>query len=188
MTGVASPIEDRQHGLPISMEMAAGTSFLPCVKRFATGDPDLAGHIVQTCHSWIRRYEPLTPRSAFRHDRMQIGLGRFMLTRSTFSPVRIAAENDDSIILVLAERGRRSVQGRGESVVSADGLSAVLVPRGRTTYENGPDSSGFVVSVPAGELARAFDLSGGLRAVEPVRIDLSSFEGLQFRHLIPVIF
>jgi hypothetical protein len=155
MTRVASQIVDHQQDPPISGEMA-GVRASPCIRRFATDDPDHARDIVRTCHSRISPYEPRTTRGSFRHARMQIALGPIMMTRSIFSHVRITAENDQSIILVLAERGWRSVQGRGAPVVSANGLSAVLVPRGRTQYENGPDSSGFVVSVPVSELARNF--------------------------------
>jgi AraC-like DNA-binding protein len=185
MPGVASQIMDEQE-LPISVKMA-GASLSPCVRRFVTTDPDHARDIVRTCHSWIRTYEPRTSRDSFQHKRMQIGLGPIMLTRSMFSHVRITAENDDGVILVLAERGWRSVQGRGEPVVSAHGSLAVLVPRGRTQYENGPYSSGFVVSVPARELARSFDVGRRQSAAEPVTIDLSSSEGLQFRSTLNFI-
>jgi AraC-like DNA-binding protein len=188
MTGVALPIMDGLEDPPLKEEMAGRAGLLACVKRFATADPDHARNIVQTCHSWIRGYEPLALRSAFRHSRMQIGLGRIMVTRSMFSHVRLAAENDDGIILVLAERGWRSVRGRGESVVSANGMSGVLVPRGRTIYENGPDSSGFVVSVPAAELARVIDLGRRQSSLEPIEIDLSTPEGLQFRSSLNFIF
>jgi AraC-like DNA-binding protein len=187
MTEVVSQTMDGQQEPSFTGEMASRAGLLPCVKRFATADPDHAREIVRTCHSWIRAYDPRMPRGSFRHARMQIALGPVMTTRSIFSQVRITAENDQSIILVLAESGWRSVQGRGAPVVSADGLSAVLVPRGRTLYENGPDSSGFVVSVPVSELARAFDL-GGCREVEPLKIDLSSPEGLQFRSTLNFIF
>jgi AraC-like DNA-binding protein len=188
MTGVALPIMDGQEDPPFKEEMAGQAGLLACVKRFATADPDHARDIVRTCHSWIRGYEPLALRSAFRQSRMQIGLGRIMVTRSMFSHVRLAAENEDSIILVLAERGCRSVQARGEPVVSANGMSGVLVPRGRAIYENGPDSSGFVVSAPAGELARVIDLGRRQCSLEPIEIDLSTPEGLQFRSSLNFIF
>jgi AraC-like DNA-binding protein len=184
MTGVAPQIMDNKQD-PISLEMA-GAGRSPSIQRFATKDPDHARDIVRTCHSWIRTYEPRIPVS-FRHVRMQIALGPIMMTRSIFSHVRITAENDQSIIVVLAERGWRSVQGRGEPVVSDNGLSAVLVPRGCTRYENGPDSAGFVVSVPASELARCFDVTRRQSAAEPVRIDLSSSAGLQFRSTLNFI-
>ena len=185
MAGVASQIV-KQQDLRISAEMAGG-SLSPCIRRFATADPDHARDIVRTCHSWIRTYDPQVPRGSFRHARMQIALGPIMMTRSSFSHVRISAENDRNIILVLADRGWRSIQSRGEPVVSGNGLSAVLVPRGRTRYENGPDSSGFVLSVPVRELARGFDVRHWNGHAEPVRIDLSSPKGLQFRSTLNFI-
>jgi AraC-like DNA-binding protein len=187
MSGVASQIVEHQQESPISMEVA-GASLLPCVQRFSTNDPDHARDIVRTCHSWLRTYEPGIARGSFRHARMQIALGPIMMTRSVFSRVRMTAEDDQSIVLVMAERGWRSVQGRGEPVVSGGGRSAVLVPRGRTLYENGPDSSGYVVSVPVGEFARSFDVARRQSAAEPVRIDLSSSEGMQFRSTLNFIY
>jgi AraC-like DNA-binding protein len=186
MTGVASQIMEWQQAPPVSGEMAEAR-LSPCIRRFTTADPDHARDIVRTCHSWIRTYEPRAPRRGFRHARMQIALGPIMMTRSMFSHVRITAENDQSIILVMAERGWRSVRGRGEPVVSANGLSAVVVPRGRTVYENGPDSAGFVLSMPVSELARGFDIVYRQSAAEPVGIDLSSSEGLQFRSTLNFI-
>src|SRR5262245_10263740 len=112
----------------------AGTSLSPCVTRLVTTAPAPARDIVRSWPPRMRLYEPLASCDSFQHKRMQIGLGPIMLTRSMFSHVRITAENDDGVVLVLAERGWRSVQGRGAPVVSANGSSAVLVPRGRTRY------------------------------------------------------
>ena len=157
MTGVASQIMEWQQAPPVSGEMAEG-SCRPAFDDLTTADPDHARDIVRTCHSWIRTYEPRAPRRGFRHARMQIALGPIMMTRSMFSHVRITAENDQSIILVMAERGWRSVRGRGEPVVSGNGLSAVVVPRGRTCWSENNDSAGFVLSMPVSELARGFDI------------------------------
>src|SRR5262245_8370139 len=118
MAGVASQIVE-QPDLSVSAETLGG-SLSQCIRRFATADPDHARDIVRTCHSWIRTYDPRAPGSSFRHARMQIALGPIMMTRSTFSHVRINAENDQNIILVLADRGWHSIQGRGEPVVTLD--------------------------------------------------------------------
>src|SRR6476620_4946572 len=124
MTGVASQIVGGLQGPPISLE-TAGEAASPCIKRFGTTDPDHARSIVQSCHPWIRGYEPLGPRDRFQHSRMQVRLGRITMTRSRFSQVRMASENDDNVVLVLAERGWRSVKGRGAPLASTDGMSAV---------------------------------------------------------------
>ena len=110
------------------------------------------------------------------------------MTRSRFSHVRMTTENDDNVVLVLAERGWRSVRGRGEPLASTDGMSALLMPRGRSVYENGPDSAGFVVSVPAAALAQSFDFVPRSRDAEPLLVHLSTAEGLRFRSTLNFIF
>ena len=187
MTEVASQIEGGRHGPLISVAMA-GEGASPLIKRFATTDPDNARSEVQNCHPWIRGYEPLGPSDRFQHSRMQIRLGRITMTRSRFSHVRLATENDDKVVLVLAERGWRSVRGRGAPLASTDGMSALLMPRGRSVYENGPDSAGFVVSVPAAALAQSFDFVPRSRDAEPLLVHLSTAEGLRFRSTLNFIF
>jgi AraC-like DNA-binding protein len=119
---------------------------------------------------------------------MQIALDRIMMTRSVFSHVRLTAENEDRLVLVLAERGWRSLQGRGAPMVSSDGTSAVLMPRGRVIYENGPDSAGFVVSVPISELPGTVEQAFGRHDNQPRRIDLSSRVASRFRSTLHFIF
>jgi AraC-like DNA-binding protein len=160
----------------------------PLVKRFSTTDPEQARENVQVCHPWIRDYVPLITGQRFQHSRTQIALDRVMLTRSVFSHVRLTAENDDRLVLVLAERGWRSVHGRGTPVVSTDGTSAVLMPRGRVIYENGPDSTGFVVSVPVSDLAQSLELPFGRHDTQPRRIDLSTQIASQFRATLDFVF
>jgi hypothetical protein len=84
----------------------------PFVKCFSTSDPEQARENVQICHPWIRGYVPFTNGQRYRHSRVQITLDRITVTRSVFSHVRLTAENDDRVVLVLAERGWRSLQGR----------------------------------------------------------------------------
>jgi AraC-like DNA-binding protein len=152
----------------------------PFIKRFTTSDPEQARENVQICHPWIRGYVPFTNGQRYRHSRVQITLDRITVTRSIFSHVRLTAENDDRVVLVLAERGWRSLQGRGAPVVSSDGLSAVLMPRGRVIYENGPDSSGFVLSVPISDLAESAEPPFGRHDTQARGIDLSSQVASQF--------
>jgi AraC-like DNA-binding protein len=152
----------------------------PFVKCFSTSDPEQARENVQICHPWIRGYVPFTNGQRYRHSRVQITLDRITVTRSVFSHVRLTAENDDRVVLVLAERGWRSLQGRGAPVVSSDGISAVLMPRGRVIYENVPDSSGFVLSVPISDLAGSVELPFGQHDSQARRIDLSSQVASQF--------
>jgi AraC-like DNA-binding protein len=119
---------------------------------------------------------------------MQVGLDRVMLTRSVFSHVRITAENNDRIVLVMAERGWRSIEGRGAPVLSTDGTSAVLMPRGRVIYENGPDSTGFVVSMPVSDLVETIERPFGAHDTQPRRIDLSTGAASQFRSTLEFVF
>jgi AraC-like DNA-binding protein len=62
------------------------------------------------------------------------------------------------------------------------------MPRGRVIYENGPDSAGFVVSVPISELAGIAEQPFGRHDNQPRRIDLSSQVASRFRSTLHFIF
>jgi AraC-like DNA-binding protein len=153
---------------------------LPTIRTLDTTDPELARQHVLSCHPWIRDYVPLEPGKSFLHHRSEIRLERVTLTRSTFSHVRIVSENRDKIVVVLAERGWRSVAGTGSPVISDSGASAVLVPRGRSIYVNGPNGTGYVVSVPRTEITGRFDLALDHDS-RPHGLDLSSPAGSRYR-------
>src|SRR5262245_11693732 len=121
---------------------AALSPRLPTIRTLDTTDPELARQHVRSCHPWSRDDVPLETGKGFLHHRTEIKLERLTLTRSTFSHVRIVSENRDNFVVVLAERGWRSVAGKGSPVVSDSGASAVLVPRGPSVYVNGPNGTG----------------------------------------------
>src|SRR5262245_16299993 len=120
----------------------AANSRLPTIRTLKTTDPELARQHVLSCEAWFREYVPLEPGKGFLHHRTEIKLDCLTLTRSTFSHVRIVSENRDNIVVVLAERGWRSVSAGGSPVISDSGASAVLVPRGPSVYVNGPNGTG----------------------------------------------
>jgi len=173
---------------PSAVPRLPDTPQSPILKSFSTSDPEQARENVQICHPWIKDYVPRGVGRKFQHSRTQVGLDRVMLTRSVFSHVRITAENNDRIVLVMAERGWRSIEGRGAPVLSTDGTSAVLMPRGRVIYENGPDSTGFVVSVPVSDLVETIERPFGAHDTQPRRIDLSTDAASQFRSTLEFVF
>ena len=150
-----------------------------------TQDPDFADEFVRSRHQWAKSYSIVGSRRDFRLQCVSLNLRSAIVSRSITTANKIEGTPVDRVVSIISEHGSCSIESRGVSVSSSNGLSAIVQPQDRYIYQSSEKDSGFVISMELGDIARHIEVQEGdkasiANASRPLALDLTSGNGASF--------